>query len=501
MANINDNRTIKINLLISAAGQVFIMLLGLLIPRIMIGGYGSDVNGLVSTIGQMFTYVNLLEAGISQSARNMLYKPIAENDRASVNHVLSLAQKDYNRFTILYIIGVVLLSFSSPFLINTNIDQRTIFLIVVFEGMAGAVSFFFTETDIALLTADGKGYINNGINFVSKMIGYFARIILAVNGVNVVILQITYFFISILKALLYRAYRKKKYPWVNIDKACHEALPDRNAYVITETAWVVFSSTDMIVLSMFIDTAASSVYSLYNLIFTNISSLMSTVYFSVAYLLGQTYFKSMDDYARMHDSFNSVFVGIMTIMMCVCSFMAIPFIRLYTNGVADIEYVYPSLPAMFCAVQLLSWSRYVAGNLTGIAGYAKKTSGISLIEAFANVGLSVLLVKKYGLFGVLFATVIVLPIKIIYCNYISDKVVMKRSSKKTLAILGINAALFITSVLASRVLSFEPAGYRQFFMLCICLFFLYGLAGLAANIIVNRDMIYTIRKLFLSKGD
>ena len=112
MANINNNRTIKINVFISAAGQVFIMFLGLLIPRIMIGGYGSDVNGLVSTIGQMFTYVNLLEAGIGQSARNMLYKPIAENDRASVNHVLSLAQNDYNRFTILYIIGVVLLALS-----------------------------------------------------------------------------------------------------------------------------------------------------------------------------------------------------------------------------------------------------------------------------------------------------------------------------------------------------------------------------------------------------
>lgn len=501
MANINNNRTIKINVFISAAGQVFIMFLGLLIPRIMIGGYGSDVNGLVSTIGQMFTYVNLLEAGIGQSARNMLYKPIAENDRASVNHVLSLAQNDYNRFTILYIIGVVLLALSSPLFINTNIDRRTIFLIVIFEGMAGAVSFFFTETDIALLTADGKGYINNSINVVIKAAAYLAKIILAVNGINVVILQITYFFITILKALLYRAYRKKKYPWVNISKVCHEVLPDRNAYVITEMAWVVFSSTDMIVLSMFIDTASSSVYSLYNLIFTNISSLMGTIYFSVAYLLGQTYFKSMDDYARMHDSFNSVFVGIMTIMMCVCSFMTIPFIRLYTNGVADIEYVYPSLPAMFCAVQLLSWSRYVAGNLTGIAGYAKKTSVISLIEAFANVVLSVLLVKKYGICGVLFATITVLPIKILYCNYISDKVIMKRSSKKTLAILLVNAVIYITSVMASRVLSVEPASYGQFFALGLCIFLLYGFVGLAANMMVNKDMINTIKKLFLTKGD
>ena len=29
---------------------------------------------------------------------------------------------------------------------------------------------------------------------------------------------------------------------------------------------------------------------------------------------------------------------------------------------------------MFCLVQILSWSRYVSGNLTGLAGYAKTVS-------------------------------------------------------------------------------------------------------------------------------
>lgn len=57
-------------------GQLIIIILGLIVPRIMITSYGSDKNGLLSTISQIFAYMALLEAGIGQAARNALYKPI-----------------------------------------------------------------------------------------------------------------------------------------------------------------------------------------------------------------------------------------------------------------------------------------------------------------------------------------------------------------------------------------------------------------------------------------
>ncbi len=35
-------------------GQLIIIILGLIVPRIMITSYGSDTNGLLSTISQIF---------------------------------------------------------------------------------------------------------------------------------------------------------------------------------------------------------------------------------------------------------------------------------------------------------------------------------------------------------------------------------------------------------------------------------------------------------------
>ena len=37
-------------------GQLIIIILGLIVPRIMITSYGSDTNGLLSTISQIFAY-------------------------------------------------------------------------------------------------------------------------------------------------------------------------------------------------------------------------------------------------------------------------------------------------------------------------------------------------------------------------------------------------------------------------------------------------------------
>ena len=87
------------NIYISFGGQLIIIILGLIIPRLFISNYGSDINGLLSTITQIYTYMALLEAGIGQAARNQLFKPFKENDRNEINYIISIARNYYRRFT------------------------------------------------------------------------------------------------------------------------------------------------------------------------------------------------------------------------------------------------------------------------------------------------------------------------------------------------------------------------------------------------------------------
>ena len=171
-----------------------------------------------------------------------------------------------------------------------------------------------------------------------------------------------------------------------------------------------------------------------------------------------------------------------------------PFVKLYTHGVTDVNYIYSSLPIMFCLIQLLSWSRYVNGNLTALAGYAKQTSYISVIEALMNLSLSILFVHKFGIVGVTLATVIALPLKVIWCVYITDNKVMKRPCFKSLSIIGINFLFFFAVVIGTRFYQPTINSYGQFFVWGRSSFrFMFVIGIVSTNkVVVVRHTLFTI---------
>lgn len=484
------------NVFFSFGGEAIIMVLGIIVPRIMITSYGSDTNGLLNTISQIFSYMALMEAGIGQAAKNALFKPISEHNKKGISYVTSVASNYFRRITLYYAIGVLTLSVLAPLFLKTNVDRQTVFLVVLLQGMSGVVSFYYLQTMTMVLAADGRNYVNSGLKIVNQALSYSAKIIMAANGVSIIILQFVYFLITVGKVLFYKLYFKKHYNWIDLKIAPKSAeLQDRNSYIITELAWTIFSSTDMIVLSTFLSTKLSSVYTVYNLVFHSLNTILSTVYFSINYILGQSFHRNRNQYMQLHDDFTSVFFGGMTVLMCTAYTLTLPFIKLYTHGVADVDYYYSELPILFCLVQELSWSRYITGNLSGVAGYAKPVSRISLIEALINIVLSIMLVNHYGIIGVLFATVIALPIKVVYLTWLSEKVILKRKALHYLTILGVNFAIFGISVLIKPVLNLQISSYTAFIKYGSIVFLTYAAVSICINTAVNPHCLRIIRQL------
>ena len=200
-----NNRITK-NIISGFGGQLFAIILGLIVPRFFISSYGSDINGLLSTITQIFTYMALLEAGIGQAAKNLLYKPFQEKNRGGISEIASVAKTYFRKFTIIYGVGIVVLALILPFVLKTNVDNITIALIVLFEGMSGVVSFYFIQTPSIIIGVDGKNYINNSINLINKIVGYTVKIIMAALGLNIVLLQFVFFLVTVAKVFFYQIF-------------------------------------------------------------------------------------------------------------------------------------------------------------------------------------------------------------------------------------------------------------------------------------------------------
>lgn len=480
-----------VNIVTSLVSQAIVLVLGLVIPRLVLKNYGSDTNGLTSTITQIFTYLALLEAGISQAAKNALYKPFKEDDKDAISHISSLAKRTYRRISYIYLAAVVVLASVIPFILRTNVNYWTIFVLVLFEGLTNVISFYFISVWSTILFVDRKTYISNIFELISKVLCYAVKITLVLFSLNIALIQVGFFAVSLIKLLIYYLYFRKYYPWLKTEKVGkNEKLPDRGAYIITEVAWTIFSSTDLILIGIFLSTKVSSVYSVYNMVLVALVGILSALYNGVSYVLGKTYHEDIEKYKRVHDLFNSFFMSIITIFVSVSYLLLIPFVRLYTSGITDVNYIYKWLPLLFCLIPLLSWSRYPAGNLSGIAGYAKQTSIVSLIEAGINIGLSLILVNFLGIYGVLIATVCALPLKVIYLNWLCEKKILKRSPLKTILILCSNYLIFgLTVLFGSLYGEFSINNYWSLVVYGIVLVAIYFVLTLVINLIVNRDII------------
>ncbi|HAZ20657.1 MAG TPA: sugar isomerase, partial [Clostridiales bacterium] len=207
--------------------------------------YGSEVNGLFSSVGQIFGYVALLEAGIGAATIQVLYKPVVAGDKSSINHILSATKKYYKKVSFYYFACIVVISLLYPMLIHSNINKLYIGFIVFLQGLSGVINFYFQATLKQLLLAEGKNYIETNVSMMTHIITSFARVFLILSSANIVLIQLVYLLTTILEMLFYYFYFKKKYPWLHLHaKPDFSSLQQKNAFLIHQISGLIFSSTD-----------------------------------------------------------------------------------------------------------------------------------------------------------------------------------------------------------------------------------------------------------------
>ena len=60
--------------------QISSIISGFIIPRIIISYFGSETNGLISSINQFLSYISLIEGGVTSVITASLYKPLVKKD-------------------------------------------------------------------------------------------------------------------------------------------------------------------------------------------------------------------------------------------------------------------------------------------------------------------------------------------------------------------------------------------------------------------------------------
>lgn len=171
-------KTVIENLVVSTLTQLITLVLGMILPRLILLAWGSEYNGLLSSVTNILRYLSLLEAGFNTATLQALHKTDRSGwTKKQTSIVIRTSQHYYHRISVVYAMMVLLISVVYPLIISSEIPYWETFAIIILQGAVGVINFAFRAAYQQLLNAEGKYYVISLITLLTTVLTYAAKIV------------------------------------------------------------------------------------------------------------------------------------------------------------------------------------------------------------------------------------------------------------------------------------------------------------------------------------
>jgi hypothetical protein len=392
------------NTLATGAYQIAAMLLGFVTPRLMMAYYGSDINGLVASITEFIGYFKLVEAGLAAAAIYGLYKPLSENDHDQISAIVSAARQFYQKSGFLFIALTLVFSAIYPFVIPiTSLSRLSVGLLAAIMGLSGTLEFFTLSRYRVLLTADQKTFVVSWASMASLVLQTAVIVGLSLIRADILLLRLLAGLTILLRSVLLYAYVRRHYPYVNYKAKPDKAPLSRRWDALYQQLTVTLHQGMGIILTTVItrDALLVSVYSTYHLVTVGLWGILKMVstglYASFGDLLARN---EMDKFRRAYREYEFLFLSVITVLYSVSMALIIPFVRLYTRGIADVNYVVPILGVLLTLEGLTDQIKAPLDLMVTAAGKFRETRHHNTLQVCLGFGLGLILGIFFGLPGI-----------------------------------------------------------------------------------------------------
>ena len=398
------------NTIFTALLQIVTIISGFVVPKIMLKYYGSEINGLVTSITQFISYFNLVEAGLSGAAIYALYKPLADRDMHQVSRIVAASKRFYIQSGYVFTALTIVLAVLYPLYISSEAYSAPwIAFLVLVLGSNGFLEFFTLSKYRVLLTADQKTYVVSIASLVQ--IGVQTLIIAALSPLNINVVWVRAIAIAaiLLRSVILWAYCKRNYPEVD-----YHAEPDIKALnkrwdaLFLQVLGAIHKGTTVVLLTVIVrDLALVSIYSVFHIVVGGLSSILGIFESGIAASFGEIIARNEKrTLQKAYTEFEFVFYALLGILFSVAFVMILPFVALYTSDVHDANYNMPIVAYMMLLDGFLYHSKTPQGMLIIAAGMYKETKWRSFTQsAIALVG-GIVLAIPFGIYGILTAAIL-----------------------------------------------------------------------------------------------
>ena len=392
--------------MVSTIAALVLPLVGFVKVSLFVRLYGSAVNGLQLTIAQVITFLNICELAYSLAFRQLLYKPLAEGDRETVKSIYHGACKVFRMTGVICILASIAVALIFPSLSESPFSYWETVGTFLLLALPYGISYFLMGPNFVIM-ADQKEYkINLWIQTISVCrmgLMVFAILmkmpfitILIIEGLNILLAN------SLSRIIALRAY-----PWLKEapENPNDKSFQKKAGYAMVQRlSELATTQTDNIVISGFMGYVMSSVYGTYSYLTDNIGKITQTMVQSPMNSFGNLFNDREADSFGVFTEFFNFATYVSTIVACTIAIVMPQFVPVWMG---DPLYS-ASIPICFffglnIFYMTMRQPVIIARDANGLYVNAKNNAWLL---AGVKIVLSVILVQKLGLLGVVLATTI-----------------------------------------------------------------------------------------------
>lgn len=459
----NKQRTSKAkkNIVVSLTCQIITLLCGLVVPRFLLSAFGSELYGATTSITQFLSYIALLEGGVGGVARAVLYKPLAENDTEKISAIMAEVKHFFCMVGIVFAGYVLFIACGFQAISGLDcMDWISSFLLVLVISLSTFGQYFIGISNVVLLQAAQRSHVGNFINIITTLINAVSVCFLVWLDCDLITVKLASSCIFILRPVAMWLYVRRHFGLKAVHRGKERLLTQKWSGLGQHIAFYLHSNTDVVILTLLADLRSVAVYSVYNMIVSHIQTLATSFASGMEALFGDML--AREEQKELHRTFGyyEMLLSVVAVILFATTLtMILPFVRLYTEGITDVNYHVPALAMFLTLSALLYCLRMPYHALVISAGHFRQTQAAAYAEAAINVVLSIVLVRRYGIPGVAFATLLATALRFGYYVVYLSKQIFYRPVGLFLRRILVNAMAFTASVVAGLMINkFIPAG-------------------------------------------
>lgn len=390
---------LKINFLITFLTAV----LGFFTNKYFAKYMGISYLGLMKLFTQLITYLSLVELGVGTASAYALYKPLGENDTKQVNIVISTIDSFYKKIAIFILVVGIFFNIFLKYFIKDIDTSYAIYVYWTLYVVNVSIGYCYAKY-IVLFTA------NQEYGFVRKIQGITKGVFQLLQIVSLVLTKSFYVFIGLLimenivNFYFYRKYFNERYYYLQkVKEREKKIIKDMKNIFWHKLGWVIVHNTDYIILSKFVSLSIVGIYSSYLIVYQMLIMIVDILTNVLNPKIGDFIAKNSKE--KIYEYWKELYYVYLCIgiIFTISTYKLItPFIKLWLGE----EYVLSQFTVILILIKLfIHITRIITISFKDLSGFYRDTYS-PILESVINLILSLFLVKKYQLNGVLIGTII-----------------------------------------------------------------------------------------------